>query len=51
MNDAHNETLNAGHDDNEETNLDQDDYELDIKEDTNVIEDKEDDDNIYSFLS
>ena len=49
MGDAHNETLDVGHDNNEETDLDYDEYDPNIGGDTNAGKDKEDDDGIYSL--
>lgn len=42
------EALDAGHDDNEDTDLDTDDYELDIGEDIDVDEDEKNDDILTS---
>ena len=47
--DACDEILDMGHDDNEETNSNQDEYEPEIGEYTNASKDEEDDDDIHSF--
>lgn len=46
---VHEEAHNTGHNDNEETNLDQDDYDPNMGGDTHANEDEEDDDGTYFF--
>lgn len=48
--DVHDKVQDARHDDNKETNLNQDDYELAIGGDTDVNEDEEDDDGNLTIL-
>jgi len=49
MGDAHDEMLNMSHDDIEENDPYQDEYELEIGEDTDASKDKDDDDGFHSF--
>jgi len=47
---THEKSQDAGHDDNEETDLDQDDYEPESTKDTNAEEDDDEDDDGNLFI-
>ena len=47
--DAHDEMLDTGHDENEETNPDQDEYEPKEREYIDAGKDEEEEDDIHSF--